>query len=166
MCSSDLEARSAQPKYPDASDPAPTEEPWLDTPNASVDTTRPYLVRLDNGRSIAVFFYDGPASRAIAFEGLLNSGEDFSNRLLAGFHPPSPGDPPNDPQTAQISHVATDGESYGHHHKHGEMALSYAMHTIEDSQQARLTNYGEFLEKFPPRWEAEEIGRASCRERV
>jgi alpha-amylase/alpha-mannosidase (GH57 family) len=128
-----------------------TENPWTETLDATVDPTHPYLVRLDEGRSIAVFFYDGPASRAIAFEGLLNSGEDFGNRLLAGFHPPSPGDP----ETAQISHVATDGESYGHHHKHGEMALSYAMHTIEDGQQARLTNYGEFLERFPPKWEAE-----------
>ena len=35
--------------------------------------------------SIAVFFYNGPASRAIAFEGLLNSGEDFAARLKAGF---------------------------------------------------------------------------------
>jgi alpha-amylase/alpha-mannosidase (GH57 family) len=124
---------------------------WTETPNATVDPTRPYLIRLDEGRSINVFFYDGPASRAIAFEGLLNSGEDFAKRLLAGFHPL----PPDDPEIAQISHVATDGESYGHHHKHGEMALSYAMHTIESGQQARLTNYGEFLEKFPPRWEAE-----------
>jgi alpha-amylase/alpha-mannosidase (GH57 family) len=127
------------------------ENPWTETPDATVDTTHPYLIRLDEGRTISVFFYNGPASRAIAFEGLLNSGEDFSNRLLAGFHPPSPGDP----ETAQISHVATDGESYGHHHKHGEMALSFAMHTIEDGLQARLTNYGEFLEKFPPKWEAE-----------
>jgi alpha-amylase/alpha-mannosidase (GH57 family) len=124
---------------------------WTETPDATVDPTHPYLIRLDEGRSIAVFFYDGPGSRAIAFEGLLNSGEDFAKRLLSRFHPPSPGDP----ETAQISHVATDGESYGHHHKHGEMALSYAMHTIEDGHQASLTNYGEFLEKFPPRWEAE-----------
>ncbi len=128
-----------------------TEIPWIETPDASVDPTHPYLVRLDEGRSIAVFFYDGPASRAVAFEGLLNSGVDFANRLLAVFHPPSPGDP----ETAQISHIATDGESYGHHHKHGEMALSYAMHTIEENQQASLTNYAEFLEKFPPKWEAE-----------
>ena len=48
---------------------------WTDTPDATVDTTRPYLVRFDSGVSIAVFFYDGPTSRAIAFEGLLNSGE-------------------------------------------------------------------------------------------
>ncbi len=125
--------------------------PWTETPNATVDPTHPYLIQLDEGRSIAVFFYDGPGSRAIAFEGLLNSGDNFANRLLSGFHPPSPGDP----EPAQISHVATDGESYGHHHKHGEMALSYAMHSIEDGDQANLTNYGEFLAKFPPKWEAE-----------
>jgi alpha-amylase/alpha-mannosidase (GH57 family) len=135
---------------PPPTDP-PAEAPWKETPDASVDPTRPYLVRLDEGRSIAVFFYDGPASRAVAFEGLLNSGVDFANRLFNVFHPPSPGDP----ETAQLSHIATDGESYGHHHMHGEMALSYAMHTIEESQNANLTNYGEFLAKFPPKWEAE-----------
>jgi len=129
----------------------PPQTPWTETPNASVDPTHPYRVSLDEGRSIAVFFYDGPNSRAIAFEGLLNSGKDFAERLLSGFHPSSP----NDPEPAQLSHVATDGESYGHHHKHGEMALSYAMHWIEDGDQANLTNYGEFLELFPPRWEAE-----------
>jgi len=124
---------------------------WIGTPDATVDPTHPYLVKLDEGRSIAVFFYDGPGSRAIAFEGLLNSGEEFGRRLLGGFHPTSP----DSPDRAQLSHVATDGESYGHHHKHGEMALSYAMHWIEDEGHARLTNYGEFLEKFPPTWEAE-----------
>jgi alpha-amylase/alpha-mannosidase (GH57 family) len=129
----------------------PNDTAWTQTPNANVDPTHPYLVRLDEGRSIAVFFYDGPNSRAIAFEGLLNSGEDFGKRLLSGFHPSSPGDP----EAAQISHVATDGESYGHHHKHGEMALSYAMHWIEEGGSAKLTNYAEFLAMFPPKWEAE-----------
>ena len=133
--------------------PNPEDVPWIETPDATVDPTHPYLVRLDEGRSISVFFYDGPASRAVAFEGLLNSGVDFANRLFNVFHPPSPGDP----ETAQLSHIATDGESYGHHHKHGEMALSYAMHTIEEGQKASLTNYGEFLAKFPPRWEAEVV---------
>ena len=126
---------------------------WQPTPDACVDSTRPYLVPLNEGRSIAVFFYDGPSSRAIAFEGLLNSGEGFGSRLLDGFHPT----PQNIPAKAQLSHVATDGESYGHHHRYGEMALSYAMHWIEDNGHAKLTNYGEFLEKFPPEWEAEVV---------
>jgi alpha-amylase/alpha-mannosidase (GH57 family) len=125
--------------------------PWAPTANATVDPTHPYTVTLDEGRSIAVFFYDGPASRAIAFEGLLNSGEAFGSRLLDGFRAATP----NSPARVQLSHVATDGESYGHHHKYGEMALSYAMHWIEDNGHAKLTNYGEFLEKFPPEWEAE-----------
>ena len=131
--------------------PGDPEFPWSDTPNSTADPTRPYLINLDEGRSITVFFYDGPSSRAIAFEGLLNSGEDFGRRLIAGFHTPASTD------KAQLSHVATDGESYGHHHRHGEMALSYAMHWIEDEHHAKLTNYGEFLEKFPPLWEAEVV---------
>ncbi len=134
-----------------AAEPAGS-EPWLATPHASVDPTHPYRVPLDGGRSIAVFFYDGPGSRAIAFEGLLNSGEVFGRRLLSGL-PVSP-DPARE---AHLSHVATDGESYGHHHRHGEMALSYAMHWIEESEGATLTNYAEFLARFPPRWEAEVV---------
>ena len=121
--------------------------PWLDTSGATVDTTRPYMVKLDGGRSITVFFYDGPASRAIAFEGVLNNGEQFARRLLSDLNPES--------TAPQLAHVATDGESYGHHHKHGEMALSYALHWIEKNRLAQLTNYGEFLERFPPQWEAE-----------
>jgi alpha-amylase/alpha-mannosidase (GH57 family) len=129
------------------------ESPWTPTPNATFDPTQPYLVQLDEGRSIAVFFYDGPASRAIAFEGLLNDGKTFADRLLSGFQSDNP--------NPQLAHVATDGESYGHHHKHGEMALSYALHYIEENNLATLTNYAEFLEKFPPSWEAEVVENSS-----
>jgi alpha-amylase/alpha-mannosidase (GH57 family) len=135
----------------------PLPEEWIATPDGTVDFTHPYLVKLDEGRSIAVFFYNGPGSRAIAFEGLLNSGEEFGRRLLAGFHSSSR----DEPERAQLSHVATDGESYGHHHKHGEMALSYAVHWIEDGGHARFTNYAEFLDKFPPKWEAEVVENTS-----
>ena len=122
---------------------------WVETPHAAVNPTRPYRINLDEGRSITLFFYDGPISRAVAFEGLLNSGESFVNRLMGGFHSSA-----DSAEAAQLTHIATDGESYGHHHKHGEMALSYAMQLIEHGS-AKLTNYGEFLEKFPPQWEAE-----------
>jgi alpha-amylase/alpha-mannosidase (GH57 family) len=123
------------------------EHPWTETPNASVHPNHPYLVKLKSGRSITVFFYNGPVSRAIAFEGVLNNGETFAWRLARGFDMSDP-----DPQ---VVHVATDGESYGHHHRHGEMALSYALRFIEDKKLAKLTNYGMFLAKFPPTWEAE-----------
>ncbi len=119
---------------------------WTNTPDASVDTTRPYLVRFESGLSIAVFFYNGPASRAIAFEGLLNSGENFAARLKSGF---------KDSPAPQLVHVATDGESYGHHHKHGEMALAYALRLLEEDKTVKLTNYGSFLAQFPPEYECE-----------
>jgi alpha-amylase/alpha-mannosidase (GH57 family) len=125
---------------------------WTDTPGASVDTTHPYLVRFDTGVSIAVFFYDGPASRAIAFEGLLNSGESLAARLKGGF---------KDNAQPQLVHVATDGESYGHHHKYGEMALAYALRLLEEDKTVKLTNYGSYLEQFPPEYEAEIVENTS-----
>src|SRR5580658_1949621 len=127
-------------------------EEWTDTPGATVDTTRPYLMRFDSGASIAVFFYDGPDSRAIAFEGLLNSGENFAARLKSGF---------KDGTQAQLMHVATDGESYGHHHRHGEMALAYALRLLERDRTVKLTNYGKFLELCPPEYEAEIVDDTS-----
>jgi alpha-amylase/alpha-mannosidase (GH57 family) len=131
---------------------APEATPWTETPKANVDPTHPYRVPLDGGRSIDVFFYDGPNSRAVAFEGLLNSGESFGRRLISGLR---------DTSEPQLAHIATDGESYGHHHKQGEMALSYALHWIEENNLATLTNYGEFLAKFPPQYEAEVVEDSS-----
>jgi alpha-amylase/alpha-mannosidase (GH57 family) len=126
---------------------------WTETPNASVHPNHPYLVRLKEGRSITVFFYNGPQSRAIAFEGVLNNGENFAWRLARGFDPSDP--------APQVVHVATDGESYGHHHRYGEMALSYALRFTEDKKLARWINYGQFLAQFPPTWEAEIVENTS-----
>jgi alpha-amylase/alpha-mannosidase (GH57 family) len=119
---------------------------WTATPDAGVNTSRPYLLRFASGLSMAVFFYDGPRSRAIAFEGLLNSGENFVARLKAGF---------KDSPDPQLVHVATDGETYGHHHRHGEMALAYALRLLEDDKNVKLTNYGSFLAQFPPEYECQ-----------
>ncbi len=125
---------------------------WIDTPDATVDTTHPYLVRFASGASIAVFFYNGPVSRAIAFEGLLDSGEALSRDSKSGF---------KDGTQPQLVHVATDGESYGHHHKYGEMALAYALRLLEQDKTVKLTNYGSFLEQFPPEFECEIVENTS-----
>src|SRR5271165_180022 len=112
----------------------------------TLDTTVPYWVKLPSGRKIAVFFYDGPASRAVAFEHLLNDGEQFARRLLSEFV---------DADRDQLVHIATDGETYGHHHPKGEMALAYALDHVQSKGLATLTNYGEFLERHPPAAEIE-----------
>jgi alpha-amylase/alpha-mannosidase (GH57 family) len=132
--------------------PLKGEAEWTDTPNATVDTTHPYLVRFASGASIAIFFYNGPDSRAIAFEGLLDSGDNLAGRLKAGF---------KDSPQPQLVHVATDGESYGHHHKYGEMALAYALRLLEQDKTVKLTNYACFLEQFPPEFECEIVENTS-----
>ncbi len=120
---------------------------WQDVNGGKIDPTQPYLVKLPEGRSIAVFFYDGPVSQAVAFEKLLTNGEAFAGRLLNAID--------DSRQHDQLVHIATDGESYGHHFQYGDMALAYALHEIEKSDKAKLTIYAEFLEKHPPTHEAE-----------
>ena len=115
---------------------------WRDVAGGAIDPTRAYLLRLPSRKTINLFFYDGPISRAVAFERLLDRGEDYAHRLLGAFSPSR--------DWPQLLHIATDGESYGHHHRHGDMALAYALHYIESNGLARITNYGEFLEKHPP----------------
>jgi alpha-amylase/alpha-mannosidase (GH57 family) len=123
------------------------EEEWMDVGLGTIDPRMPYLQHLSGGRSIAIFFYDGPISQAVAFERLLKNGEVFANRLIGGFD--------GQRQAPQLVHIATDGESYGHHHRRGDMALAYALDYIETNGFARLTNYGEYLEKYPPTHEVD-----------
>jgi len=123
------------------------EKEWQDVSEGNVDPTMPYVQHLPSGRSIVLFFYDGPISRSVAFEKLLHNGEDLARRLLSGFR--------EERTWPQIVHIATDGESYGHHHRFGDMALAYTLKYIETNNHARLTNYGEYLEKHPPMHEVE-----------
>lgn len=122
------------------------EAKWVDVSGGAVDPKMPYQCRLPSGSAIAIFFYDGPASRDVAFGELLKSGEHFASRLIGLF---SKKEPP------QIAHIATDGETYGHHRRFGEMALSYTLSTIESNHLATITNYGEYLAMNPPSHEVE-----------
>ncbi len=118
---------------------------WVDLQGHEIDPRRPYLYKLPSGKSITLFFYDGPVSNSLAFQGLLSNGKNYAERLLDVFD--------NENDHPQLAHVATDGESYGHHHRHGDMALAYALNYIEEHQEADITIYGEYLEKFPPEYE-------------
>jgi alpha-amylase/alpha-mannosidase (GH57 family) len=125
------------------------DEDWQNVSDEKVDPREPYLIRLPSGRTIVGFFYDGGISKAVAFEGLLHNGETFANRLMGGFrgHEKSPAN--------QLLHIATDGETYGHHHRLGDMALAYALWHVEKNKLATLTNYGQYLELNPPKKEAQ-----------
>jgi alpha-amylase/alpha-mannosidase (GH57 family) len=126
---------------------------WRDTSGGRIDPSVAYRMRLRYGRWINVFFYDGPISRGVAFEGLLASGEKFANRLLGVFA--------EDREGPQMVHIATDGETYGHHHPYGDMALAYALDYIDANESVNLTNYAEFLERHPPAHEAKIFEKSS-----
>ena len=126
---------------------------WSDVTGARIDSTQAYRQQLRSGRSIAVFFYDGPIARAVAFEGLLSHGERFIERLTEAFS--------SEPSRPQLVHVATDGETYGHHHRFGDMALAYVLEQIQARGLARLTNYGEYLAKHPPIHEVQIVEKTS-----
>jgi alpha-amylase/alpha-mannosidase (GH57 family) len=127
--------------------------PWINLYGQGIDSRRAYTCNLPSGRTIALFFYDGAVSRAVAFEKLLFDGANFARRLVGRF------DPQGAP--AQLIHIAVDGETYGHHHSHGDMALAYALDYIEQNKLARITNYGEYFAQNPPSQEVEILERTS-----
>lgn len=129
------------------------DEEWTENEHESVDPRHHYIVRLPSGRSIVVFVYNGALARAVAFERLLTNGDQFAARLLSDFsevrtHP-------------QLAHIATDGETYGHHHTFGDMALAYALRAVEKHSGVRLTNYAEFLHLHAPQHEAKILENTS-----
>lgn len=119
---------------------------WRDVGGA--EPGRVYRCPLPSGRSIDLFFYDGELSRQVAFERLLSDGGALARRLADG-----PGLRKGDEPV--LRHIATDGETYGHHHRYGDMALAWALTTIGrgDLPGARLTTYGQFRAAHPATWE-------------
>jgi alpha-amylase/alpha-mannosidase (GH57 family) len=128
-------------------------ENWNDVSEGKIDPTMAYELNLPSGRKLNIFFYNEPVARAVAFEGLLGSGDNFAQRLTDAFS--------KEHTWPQLVHIANDGETYGHHHRFGDMALAYALNYIETNQIAQITNYGEYLEKHPPTHEVEIIENTS-----
>jgi alpha-amylase/alpha-mannosidase (GH57 family) len=114
---------------------------WSETPGGSgLDVTKPYYTRLPSGRIITLIFYLGSIAHDIAFGGLLNNGDAFAQALISRL--PRGGEP-------CLLTIATDGETYGHHHHFGEMALARAAQVLYASQDVMLTNIASFLRMYP-----------------
>ena len=110
-----------------------------------VDTSKPYLFRHPDGsgRSLAIFFYNGPLARAIAFERALASSRGLVEKFVSAA---AGGD---------LVNVATDGETYGHHFKFGDLCLTHALTVEAKSAGFWITNYAEYLDRHPPSDEVE-----------
>lgn len=130
------------------------EDAWRDAASGDIDTRRPYRCFLEDytgnkssERFIDIFFYDGSLAAGVSFGDVLFDGARFAEQLNCIYDPDDPG--------PQLVHVATDGETYGHHKKFGEMALAFALRSAVERYGFELINYGAFLERFPPTWEVE-----------
>jgi alpha-amylase/alpha-mannosidase (GH57 family) len=123
---------------------------WRDV--AEAEPGRTYRCPLPSGRSIDLFFYEGGLSKAVAFDRLLDDGGQLARRLADGAGPTIG---QSEPGAALLRHIATDGETYGHHHRYGDMALAYALSVIDRGAipGARLTTYGQFRAAYPATWE-------------
>ena len=126
---------------------------WVSVTEDSLDTTRPYKIQLPSGREFSVFFYDKNVSHQVAFENLLSNGDRFFNSLTSRFS--------TDTGKPELVHAATDGESYGHHHKFGEMTLAYVLDRLQNHESYSLTNYSKYLVDHPTAWEVEIIENTS-----
>lgn len=115
-------------------------ELWTEVTNTSVDTTKPYrfMHRDGSGRSLAVFFYHGPLARSIAFEKALTSSRELVDRFIQVA------------LTGKMVNVATDGETYGHHFKFGDLCLAHALEVEAPQAGFQITNYGEYLDHHTP----------------
>jgi len=147
------ESKSKKSTGQSSGDKKNDEGEWTNVSGGKVDPKRPYLCNLPSGNTIVIFFYDGPISQEVGFGDLLANGERFANRLMGAFA--DNGDPD------QLVHIATDGETYGHHHNHGDMALAYCLYHIESRDLATITIYGEYLENHPPKYEIEIVENSS-----
>ncbi len=127
---------------------------WIDVSRGRIDPTQPYrcFLKDPSGKKvfdqfIDIFFYEGAISREVAFGDLLRNGDLFCDRFAKVYIPSK--------KRPQLIHIATDGETYGHHKKFGEMALAYALQEGFSSRGLELINHGAYLKRFPPTYEVE-----------
>lgn len=108
----------------------------------------PGVYRTPSGRTIAVFVYDGSISHDVAFGGLLRDAREWERRMVDGTD-------------RQLVAMATDGETYGHHHKFGEMALAAVLDKLEHRSDTQVENFASFLARHPARHEVELLAPTS-----
>ncbi|MBP9853661.1 MAG: DUF3536 domain-containing protein [Candidatus Omnitrophica bacterium] len=119
---------------------------WTSVNESTLNTKVAYLCRLPSGKTIHLFFYDGFISSELAFGKIIQSGVEIANHMLGKF---------DHKNTAELVHVATDGETYGHHRQFGNMALSYLIEHIQKNNLAKITNYALFLKEHKTEYEVE-----------
>ena len=103
------------------------------------------------GRTLTILPYDGGLAGEVAFGGLLRDPAALARRLAPSLHDGQP----------RCTTLATDGETFGHHHKHGDRALALAMSLIASRVDARITNAATVVASHPPTLDARLVSPSS-----
>ena len=122
-----------------------SENQWYEVAGSQIDPTRPYRCFIKDGRYIDIFFYDGPISRDMGFNDVLETADNLVGRLGQAIK--------GDPRSSQLISVATDGETFGHHKGGTEKCLAYAFSEIFLGRGWTVTNYAHYLSISEPTWE-------------
>jgi alpha-amylase/alpha-mannosidase (GH57 family) len=120
------------------------ESKWHEVGGQQIDPTRPYRCFVDRERYLDIFFYDGPISRDMGFNDVLNTADNLADRL---------GQAVRSDRLSQLISVATDGETFGHHKGGTEKCIAYALSQQFTHQGWTVTNYAHYLSICPPTWE-------------
>ncbi len=117
----------------------------------------PYQVRLPSGGNIAIFVRDRDLSNALSFRMPDSAYVDEWLRDQVAWRCRRDG----------LLLIATDGETFGHHHRQGVEALGHIL-AAGEAHGYRLTTLGVYLHQNPPQAELEVIENSawSCSHRL
>jgi len=113
----------------------------------------PGRYRTAGGKDLAIFFYDGALSHGIAFGSLLDDARSWARAMTQDRVPEEPDLDSGEGEALgeqRLVSVATDGETYGHHHRFGEMALARVLRHLENDPGVRVENFASFLARHSP----------------
>jgi alpha-amylase/alpha-mannosidase (GH57 family) len=113
---------------------------WQEASNGALDTTRPYrwCHPAGDGRGVDIVFYDGGLSHDIAFGLSSMSSEGLISRAAAAA-----------PEGGLVT-VATDGETFGHHHHYGDRLLAYALAVEAPRRDVEVSSVSAYLDTHRP----------------
>ncbi|MCD6401067.1 MAG: DUF3536 domain-containing protein [Anaerolineales bacterium] len=116
--------------------------PWQARENG-LDPTKPYLVKLDNGDEITVFFYHDSLSGGVSFHpNMTENAYEFVEKQLESKYFGA---------QDQLMLIASDGELYGHHKKFRDWFLAYLVQSACQQKGIEITTPGLWLKSHPPK---------------
>jgi hypothetical protein len=127
----------------------------------------PGVYRTGRGRSLTLFLYDGPISQGVAFGPLLQDAQEWAKSVVETGRRSELDDPEDrrrrvsTPESGALVCLATDGETYGHHHRFGEMALAAVLDLLDRQSGVRVENFASFLSRVTPEHQVELVEPSS-----